>query len=728
MNRGPWPSGARWIAGILCGAIVAARVGAQVPGQLLVRVTDARTARPIGDARIELDGRGDLMRSRPDGSFVVRGLEPRDYVMHVRAFGFVGQDRDVTVANGRATTIEVALDPLPASLEAVVVRAARDSLPLNAMTFDRAAIEASGRRDLGELLQASPGVVITQAGGPGSASRASIRGSSAGEVLVLVDGVPINSPITGEADLSRVSLETVERVVVRSGAQSARYGGRALAGTIDITTRRASHEASALVRDGAWGERQLSVTIGNGMTGEAARMTGSMTGEYRTIAGDFPYDVPAVRGGGSARRINSDVTSRQLLGNLTFERDSMTLHARGAWSALERGLAGSIVQPSSTGRQGNSRSNAGIDGHLDRWGVTWLAAADVTRERSTFADPAPPFGTAYDDAVTATGVTGTTELATQRGPLRAAIGGEARGLGVSSTMLAASAPHWQQLLGGWSSVRLGREFGLARIDADLSARVDHGSLLGDAVVSPRGTVTLSRGVLAASASVGNGYSPPSLADQFFHEGVLVRANPALRPERTTGDVEARFGAHDVVVGPLRLSGEAAAFRANVDGMILWLPDFRFIWSPSNVGVRRSGWELTGRATAARARLDIQGTLNRAGVVYTGPVLDGQVAYRPRTTASITAGAGTRWGGGRVDISNRYVGSRRTVPGSALNSLAPYWLSDARWTTPVPLRHWLIDVGIGVDNLFDRPAAMLVDYPFPGRTWTLSLRARRTPLI
>ena len=83
-------------------------------------------------------------------------------------------------------------------------------------------------------------------------------------MLVLVDGVPINSQITGEADLSRVSLEAVERVVVRTGAQSARYGGRALAGVVEITTRRASRESSVLVRDGAWGERQIAATMGDG--------------------------------------------------------------------------------------------------------------------------------------------------------------------------------------------------------------------------------------------------------------------------------------------------------------------------------------------------------------------------------------------------------------------------------------------------------------------------------
>ena len=326
-----------------------------------------------------------------DGSFSVRGLEPREYFIRIRALGFVVADREVTVANGRTTTVDVALESQPAVLTTVEVRASRDSQPVNATTYDRAAIEASGRRDLGELLQSSPGVVITQAGGPGSASRVSIRGSSASEVLVLVDGVPINSQITGEADLSHVSLESVERVVVRSGAQSARYGGRALAGVVEITTRRASREASASIRDGAWGEREVSATLGDGRSLGGLRASGSITGEYRTMRGDFPYDVPAFRGGGTGR---SDQLRRHLapVSGRTNRRRRLD-DAAGAWIVGASCRAALPARSCNRRQRGDRRitTERGVDALVHRLGITWVAAGDVTRERSTFVDPAPPF-------------------------------------------------------------------------------------------------------------------------------------------------------------------------------------------------------------------------------------------------------------------------------------------------------------------------------------------------
>jgi outer membrane cobalamin receptor len=240
------------------------------------------------------------------------------------------------------------------------------------------------------------------------------------------------------------------------------------------------------------------------------------------------------------------------------------------------------------------------------------------------------------------------------------------------------------------------------------------------MLSPRVSGSATRGVLAASASIGGGYAPPSLADQFFHEGVLVRPNPNLRAERTRNDVEVRAGVHELSVGRARLTAEAAAFRADVDGMILWLPDYQFVWSPSNNDVRRAGGELI-----ARADLDlvsVQGTLTRANVSYAGPVLAGQVAYRPRITGNVTVGAGPR--DAHLEVTTRYVGARRTVPGSDLNLLDPYWLTDARLSSSWTYHLWAGDITMGIENLLNRPAAMLVDYPFPSRGWTLGLRVRR----
>jgi outer membrane cobalamin receptor len=288
-------------------------------------------------------------------------------------------------------------------------------------------------------------------------------------------------------------------------------------------------------------------------------------------------------------------------------------------------------------------------------------------------------------------------------------------------MLAPGAPRWQRVLAAFGDLRADRELESTRLGVDASARIDRSSLDNSSTISPRVVASASRGFVAASASFGEGYAPPSLADQFFHEGVLVRPNPALRAERTRDDVEGRVSLREVGLGRARVSAEAAVYHADIDGMILWLPDFQFVWSPTNNNVRRSGWELTSRG-ALDPDISVQATIDRADVVYAGPVLSGQVAYRPRTTSTITLAAGPRIA--HVEIATRYVGARRTVPGSGLNSLDPYWLSDARVSTAWTAHSWLLDATAGIENVFDQRAAMLIDYPFPSRSWTLGLRVRR----
>ncbi len=73
------------------------------------------------------------------------------------------------------------------------------------------------------------------------------------------------------------------------------------------------------------------------------------------------------------------------------------------------------------------------------------------------------------------------------------------------------------------------------------------------------------------------------------------------------------------------------------------------------------------------------------------------------------------------MAGRFIGSRRTVPGSDLNALAPYWLWDVRTGIGWTVGRWTMEGRLSVLNLFDAEAAMIPDYPLPGRAWGLELR-------
>ena len=74
------------------------------------------------------------------------------------------------------------------------------------------------------MLSSAVGVQVKRYGGLGSFSTVSIRGSTAEQVVVYLDGVPLNQAIGGGADVGRMSLGGVQEIQVYRGAVPARFG------------------------------------------------------------------------------------------------------------------------------------------------------------------------------------------------------------------------------------------------------------------------------------------------------------------------------------------------------------------------------------------------------------------------------------------------------------------------------------------------------------------------
>ncbi|MDD2464601.1 MAG: TonB-dependent receptor [Desulfobulbus sp.] len=99
-------------------------------------------------------------------------------------------------------------------------------------------IEEAPASSLGEVLANEPGIDWRSYGNYGGAAETiKIRGMSADATLVAVDGVVINSPSLGTADLGQISLNAIERVEVVKGPGSLLYGSGAMGGTVNIITK-----------------------------------------------------------------------------------------------------------------------------------------------------------------------------------------------------------------------------------------------------------------------------------------------------------------------------------------------------------------------------------------------------------------------------------------------------------------------------------------------------------
>ncbi len=125
--------------------------------------------------------------------------------------------------------------------ETIVVTANRfgqsQSSVLNATSVvSRQDIEEYQANSLIEVLRRVPGVEVAQNGGRGHVASIFMRGTNSSHVLILVDGVRIDSAAGGVA-LNRFPIGLVERLEVIRGSGAAMYGSDAIGGVINIITR-----------------------------------------------------------------------------------------------------------------------------------------------------------------------------------------------------------------------------------------------------------------------------------------------------------------------------------------------------------------------------------------------------------------------------------------------------------------------------------------------------------
>lgn len=125
-------------------------------------------------------------------------------------------------------------------MDDVVVSATRSArvledvpVPVTVMTGDE--IQARGSMRLADILSEQLGLIVsTGLGGDGL----QVQGFDSDYTLILIDGEPVVGRTGGTLDLNRLAVTGVERVEIVRGPLSARYGSDALAGVVNIITRR----------------------------------------------------------------------------------------------------------------------------------------------------------------------------------------------------------------------------------------------------------------------------------------------------------------------------------------------------------------------------------------------------------------------------------------------------------------------------------------------------------
>lgn len=667
-------------------------------------VRDAVTHAPLAGAQVStVDAKGRAIVSRTLDAQCVRTAVAN---VRVRRVGYrarvIALDAE---QNGEPLVVE--LTPLmfrdevtATTLATQRVVASRSAAPTSRVTtttdVDRARVMGVGSTS--GLLGTLPFTSVRSARGE---TGVSLRGARREQVAITLDGMPLNDPATGIADVSDLPLAALGSATVLLGSDPLGAGPGANGGVIALES---APQRIVAARTGSFGLHALEGAWH--ATGLGALWNASAS--HRRAENDFPFINDAGASGASIRenRVNNDERRTTVSLGVAGSATQLSLFA----STGERGMVGPA----------NVRTYDADRARTDRV----LLRGQWTRDRIQLVGGMRAFTLAYRD------------------PTRPALDADARALAGDAELKGRVGNFAWRAGGGADRVRAtggieqarGRGFAVtdytrrsASGSIDLGARVDaigafgalpSFSLAGERVLSRGGSITSIR----VGARVAQAVRVPTLYDLYFSspQRLFVRT---LRPERVLVDAELQSRlSRPLPIGVLAL--QASVVARDTRDAIVWFPG-NFGWSPANVGMER----LRGLETRASLQPrwgELSGWLTLYDAMLTSGGLQIPTPYVSRVA-----------GGGQLRAALRFVNASVIVhamgprpytagPRNPAFELPSTTLCDVALSRRVVIAAIDALLSLSLDNATDVRWQSVRGFPSPGRSWAISTTLRHLP--
>jgi iron complex outermembrane receptor protein len=641
-----------------------------------------------------------------------------------------------------AASLPQGTPPDSGKVERVQVEAPYDRLPTHDPTSFSTVLlrqDLENRMlDLDEALRETAGVQVRAFGGLGQFATVSIRGSTAEQVEVYLDGVPLRPALGGGVNLADLPAFLLERVEVYRGFAPAAYGSGSLAGAVSIRTRGPGD-----------GGADFRATYGSFDTWSAAGVGAGKAAGWDLLGGlqvsgsqgDFAYygtDHPA-------RRDNNDQQTLHILGRarraLGSEAGGPALEVSNTLLVRDQGVPGFQTQPTPDARYELWRDTVQIGAALSSpWGGWSLdPALYVTVEEQRYANPTRSPATDEENRLWTAGLraplvlrpgsalrwTVTPEV--RREEARRSdflLDPEERFTARRDTLFVSAGLEWEAAAGrivlapslrwtGIDSRFSGLELGLPAESASWQ----------DSLSGKIGVRWALTGRLALKANAGRFFREPSLTELYGTSGV-VQGSAALAPEsgeHADAGLSWQWSAPPRSIGRLRDARlEGSAFVTRADDLILFFPTAGGTVKPHNSGrARVHGLELTGAAGVAGGwAFDLAYTYQRAEDASGLFGLEGKL-QPGRPVHELHAGARLRRGRWAALYRYSFIGDNYTdrantarVPDRHLHTVGTSLAVGAGW-----------ELELEAENLADQRTGDLAGFPLPGRMITASARFR-----
>ncbi|HUX12988.1 MAG TPA: TonB-dependent receptor [Spirochaetia bacterium] len=476
-------------------------------------------------------------------------------------------------------------------------------------------IANSPAKDLAGLLAMQSGVTVNDNGPVGAQQSVSIRGSTAAQVLILVDGVRQNTAFSGGVDLSQIPLDMIDHIEVVRGGESAVYGADAVGGVINIITRHAEKPTASLkVENGSYlphvastvspSMQQTRVLPDAADLADTQRLALSLSGAagplgleggggFTRAANGYTWDDTAGIGG-YRKESNADLTAGNGYLGLETPFAGGVLSAKGNATYSTYGVPGSLGLPTSNARQQATTVSTNADFKTDRFLVDPLSlhlTGFYRFGRLHYTDP-DSYGGPTDSIHTSNTAGGElTQSMVFSDIFTAVFGGDFQYDAIQSTDVGS---HTRAGLAGFAAFPVTLSNALTMTP---SIRYDYFSDFAGGISYRLGVVYATGDTTSFKASIGESYRVPTFSDMYWNDAYYT-GNPGVRPETAySGDLGYSIRSDTVTF-------DAALFGRYLFDQIMSVPTSNpYVWTVQNVGRSivpgfelHSVWKLTPAVT------------------------------------------------------------------------------------------------------------------------------------
>ncbi|MFN8394697.1 MAG: TonB-dependent receptor plug domain-containing protein [Bacteroidia bacterium] len=579
--------------------------------------------------------------------------------------------------------------------------------------------------NLSDLLREMPSVA-TKRYAPGGLSTPTLRGTGAGHTPIYWDGIPLNSPMLGQQELSLGAGNLFDRLTVRYGGNSLVLGSGGIGGAIDLkgmdgTAYCPSYLLKIREQFGAFGSNSSNLNIGLSNN----HLRSNTAGYLNTARNNFPFRNSTLPGNPVERLSSAGFLQVGGMEELTYTKRRSMYSARLWLLQSDRDLPPTMLTADAQEHQSDravramvgwhtafrpyrnlSAQGALMDEHSHYTNVVagidapsgfrrWVAKSDYTDDYSLRRLGLKSAGIRWmHDVSTAQGFSGALS--------QSSLSGYATGvLRVQEVNYVHALVREEWVDGQWSPFL--------------------GYLAGG--------IDITDG-LKASAALTRNYRFPTLNDRFWMPG----GNPLLRPELShSAEIALKYSRSEPYeqFRQRNINAEFTGYYNRVRDWILWLPGIGSIWRPENVDdVTAMGLEFVASKEglirdakySVRVNYTISSTRDSDGK---------QLIYTPQHIGA--ARLLLFWHSWSIGYFQDFNGKRFTTKDNS-SSLPGFTTADINigWQGTLlenysgdrsslkRLQNHAIHLQAGVRNIFNAQYQTVAWRPMPGRAWYLRL--------